>query len=162
MDLDGAAGNTCDAGICLHWRRDRNAAVELAAAAAVWLAPDYLLAGARAAASLPNSVWRMGRVQRRERTHAPSPKRAHGRTNGRTHARTLGKDDPGGTREIPAGTSRLMGHCAASGIEDKCLIVLTFSPVLTIERWQGRNPPHQKNQSSPCKFQTPRHAWDAY
>src|SRR5207249_9427029 len=63
MDLDGAAGDSCDGGVCHHWRRDRDATLELAAAAAVRLAPDYHLAGAWTAASLPDSVWRVGRVQ---------------------------------------------------------------------------------------------------
>src|SRR6266568_6430650 len=129
MDLDGAAGNTCDACICLHWRRDRNAAVELAAAAAVWLAPDYLLAGAWTVASLPYPVWRMGRLWRRKRAHASPCKRTYGRTNGRTHAGTLGKDDARRTRKIPPGPSWLLGYGATAGFEDKCLIALRFGIV---------------------------------
>src|SRR5690349_25023332 len=117
MDLDGAAGDSRDGGVHHHWRRDRDATVELAAAAAVRREPDYLLASAWTAASLPDSVRRVGRIRRRKRAHASPHQRAHGRTNGRTHAGTVGKDDARRTREIPSGASRLLGYCATTRFE---------------------------------------------
>lgn len=121
--MDGAAGNSRDDCVRHHRRRDRAALVELAAAAAFRMAPHHVLAGARTAAPLPDSVWWLGRIQGWERAPASSLERTHGGTNGRTHARTVGKDDTGGTREIPPGTSRLLGgSTTASRVEDQRLI----------------------------------------
>src|SRR5690348_6456609 len=136
MDLDCAASDFGDGIVHHYWRRNCDALVELAAAAAVRMAPDYVLAGARTAASLPDSVWRVGGIRGRKGAHASPHKRTHGGTNGRTHAGTVGKDDPRGTREIPPGTPRLLGYGATAGIEDKCLSgsFLFFKLFLQIER----------------------------
>src|SRR5260221_3008738 len=52
INLDSYAGDPGDSAICRHRRRSSNAPVELAAAAALRLAPDYFLA----------SVWNSGAV----------------------------------------------------------------------------------------------------
>src|SRR5207248_10378119 len=70
---------------------------------------NYLLAGARTVASLPDSVRRLGRFWGRERAHASSHEGRHGGENGGTHERTVGKDDAGGTRKIPPRPWRLLG-----------------------------------------------------
>src|SRR6478672_10752329 len=58
MDLH-RAGRACrDAALCLHRRGSREAVVELAAAAALRLAPGDVLAGARVAGALPHSLRR--------------------------------------------------------------------------------------------------------
>src|ERR1051325_7250563 len=101
MDLDCSAGDFGDGIVHRHWRRDCDAFVELAAADVVRMAPDYVLAGAGTAASLPDSVRWLGGIWRRKRAHASPHKRTHGGTNGRTHAGTVGKDDAGRGRKSP-------------------------------------------------------------
>src|SRR4029077_10361565 len=58
MVLDGAFRNCGDPAIYLRRRRGRDAPVELAAAAAVRMAHAWLLAGARAAGTVPDFVRR--------------------------------------------------------------------------------------------------------
>src|SRR5207253_636443 len=109
VDLASSSGDRRNHPIYFHWRRARNASLELAATATVRLAPNYLLAGARTVASLPDSVRRLGRFWGRERAHASSHEGRHGGENGGTHERTVGKDDAGGTRKIPPRPWRLLG-----------------------------------------------------
>src|ERR1039458_474723 len=53
-DFDCSTGDCGDAAIYLHRRRNRAASVELAAATAFRLAPDYLLAGDWTSGAVPN------------------------------------------------------------------------------------------------------------
>src|SRR5437764_3180846 len=57
-NLDRSAGHPGDPALCLHWRRNSDASVELAAAGAVRMAANYLLAGCGTAGSVPHSVRR--------------------------------------------------------------------------------------------------------
>ena len=66
--------------VVVRLRRDRDAALELAAAAALRLARDHAAAGIRAAGAVPDAVWRV----RRRRRWRPSSQ----------------TDDPGGARAI--------------------------------------------------------------
>src|SRR5258707_8272297 len=74
MDVHRAAGDPGNGGVHVHRRRAGDAAVELAAADAVRLARDYVLAGARTASALPDSFWRVRTpwVQRLEYSGAHS------------------------------------------------------------------------------------------
>src|SRR5260370_19326167 len=97
MDLPGSAGNSGDAGIYRRWRRNRDAPVELAAAAALRLAPDHLLASAWTSGAVPDPLRRTWMAPFRSPQFPPSherPLRAHdtgrARTIPATHARTLG------------------------------------------------------------------------
>src|SRR5208283_415490 len=96
MDLYRSGGDYRDYAVYDHRRRSGEAAVELAAAAAVRLARDQLLAGAGHSDAVPNPV----RPHRRPRTPPIQISRAHGRallehdagragTNPATHARTF-------------------------------------------------------------------------
>src|SRR5437773_4240467 len=58
MDLDGSAGDSGDGAVYRHWRRNSVALVELAAAAALRLAPDHFLASARDAGAMPHPLRR--------------------------------------------------------------------------------------------------------
>src|SRR5262249_12982347 len=60
MGLPGPAGRPGDPALRRPRRRDREAAVELGAPPALRLAPDQLLAGARAAGPVPDPVRRPG------------------------------------------------------------------------------------------------------
>src|SRR5207302_5863015 len=117
MDLDSAAGELRNDTIHLHGRRAGDASMELAAATAVRLAPNYLLAGARTVAALPDPVRGLGRFRGRKRAHASSHERTHGGKNGGAHEGTVGKDDPGGTRKIPPRPWRLLGPRGAARSE---------------------------------------------
>src|SRR5947208_3307825 len=91
MDLDGSAGDRRDDLIRVHWRRAGDASLELAAAAAVRLAANYVLAGAWTAAALPDLVrgaWcsRLASFQ-----YAFQDETANGRA--------VGADDAGRTRK---------------------------------------------------------------
>src|ERR1035438_8049921 len=59
MDFPGSAGDSGDAAIYRHRRRNSAATVELAATGVVRMAANYLLAGSRTAGSLPDSVRRL-------------------------------------------------------------------------------------------------------
>src|SRR5438552_4440928 len=60
MVLDCAAGDCSAAAVCVHWRRSRDAPVELAAAAPVRVADAGILASAGLAGAVPDSVRRSG------------------------------------------------------------------------------------------------------
>src|SRR6266478_4662612 len=60
MDLDSSAGDPGDGAICLPRRRTSAAPVELAAAAALRLAPDHLLASAGTSGAVPHPLRRLG------------------------------------------------------------------------------------------------------
>src|SRR5713101_8910186 len=94
MDLDSSAGDPGDGAICLPRRRTSAAAVELAAAAALWLAPDHLLASAGTSGALPHPLRRMERPWLSSLQYAATHERAHGRA--------LGAHDARGAREVPA------------------------------------------------------------
>src|SRR5258708_2643982 len=93
MDLDSSAGDPGDGAICLPRRRTSAAPVELAAAAALRLAPDLLLASAGTSGAVPHPLWRMGQPWLSSLQYAAANQRAHGRA--------LGADDPRGAREVP-------------------------------------------------------------
>src|SRR6266446_4079129 len=88
MDFSGPASATRDRAFHLDWRRTCHASLELAAADAVRMAANYLLASYRAAGSLPDSVrrleWRRSSLQIRA-----------------ANGRALGADDARGAREVP-------------------------------------------------------------
>src|SRR3954447_2379652 len=97
MDFPGAARNPRFPALHGGRRRSRAATVELAAATAVWLAPDYVLAGARAARAVPDPLRRSGGP--RLPIELPSPAR-----------RALAALDARGARAVPrrdAGAVRL-------------------------------------------------------
>jgi RNA polymerase sigma factor (sigma-70 family) len=58
MDFHGPAGDSGDTAVYLHRRRDRAASVELAAAAALRLASDHLLAGGWNSGAVPHPLRR--------------------------------------------------------------------------------------------------------
>src|SRR5258708_961036 len=97
MDLDGSLGDSGNPRIHIHRRPTGDAVVELAAANALRLAPDYLLASPRTPGSLPHPLRRTGRArtfrppqfpQSHERALREHDARRAG-TIPATHARTL-------------------------------------------------------------------------
>src|SRR5712671_2821692 len=98
MDVHRAAGDPGNGGVHVHRRRAGDAAVELAAADAVRLARDYVLAGARTASALPDSFWRVRRPWF-QRLEYPG---AHSRADGRA----LGSHDARRTGALPSGRGR--------------------------------------------------------
>src|SRR5712691_3788852 len=97
MDLDGSLGDPGDPGIYVHRRRTGDAFVELAAAAALRLAANYLLAGHRTTGPLPDSVRRLGWSWFSSLQYAA----AHGRAYAAANGRALGAHDARGARKIP-------------------------------------------------------------
>src|SRR5713226_7713939 len=94
MDLDRSAGDSGDPTVYLHRRRNRAAFVELAAAAGLRMAANHLLAGARTAASLPDSVRRPRCSWFSSFPYAFEDAAAHGRTVGTDDARRTRKSPP--------------------------------------------------------------------
>src|ERR1700756_4559850 len=76
MVFDCSAGDHGDGALCLHRRRNRAAPVELAAAAAVRLAPDHFLASAWPSGVVPDPLWRIGIAPLRSPGFSPSHERA--------------------------------------------------------------------------------------
>src|SRR5690242_14129295 len=95
-DLDSSAGDCSDSAIYLHWRRNRDALVELAAAVALWLARDHLLAGAWTSRAVPHPL----RQARRTQFHSLRCPPAHGRA--------LRQHDSRGARTIPSAHARTL------------------------------------------------------
>src|SRR6266851_3136847 len=82
MGFYGSAGDPGDSGIYRHRRRIGHALVELAAAAALRLAADYLLASDWNSGAMPDSLRRIWTSRLRSFQIPPS------------HGRTLGAHDP--------------------------------------------------------------------
>src|SRR5271156_755394 len=59
-DFHGSAGDSGDTAVHLHRRRDRTPPVELAAAAALWVEGNYLLAGSWNSDAVPDTLRRLG------------------------------------------------------------------------------------------------------
>src|SRR5260370_12781659 len=93
MDLDSSAGDPGDGAICLPRRRTSAAPVELAAAAALRLAPDHLLASAGTSGAVPHPLRRMGQPLLSSLHYAATHERAPGRV--------LGEDDARRARKVP-------------------------------------------------------------
>src|SRR6266404_7486471 len=93
MDFSGPTSATSDGPFHLDWRRTGHASLELAAADAVRMAADYLLAGCRTAGSLPDSVRRLEWSWQSTLQYAAA--------HGPAHGRALGADDARGAREVP-------------------------------------------------------------
>src|SRR5215472_4837901 len=91
VDLDRPGGVPRNHPIHLPWRRAREVSLELAPAGVVWMAADYLLAGARTAASLPDSVRRPWRSRLSSFQYALEDATADGRTLGADDARRTRK-----------------------------------------------------------------------
>src|SRR5260370_2673396 len=94
MDFPCSAGDSGDGAICLPRWRTNAAPLELAAAAALRLAPDHLLASAGTSGAVPHPLRRMERPWLSPLPYAAANQRAHGRA--------LGAHDPRGPREVPA------------------------------------------------------------
>src|ERR1700676_1699729 len=92
-----SAGDSGDAAICLHRRRTCDATVELAAAAALWLAPDHVLASAWTSGAVPDPLRRIWKAWLRPYKLPPS------------HERALWKYDARGAGAIPASHARTLG-----------------------------------------------------
>src|SRR5579859_2240243 len=94
-DLDGSGGDRGDGSVHLRRRGDREAVVELAAANAVRMAHDHLLAGAGHSSFVPDS-FRTSRFSpwRRASLRAPADPGTHGRALGADDARGARKDAP--------------------------------------------------------------------
>src|SRR5580693_9169989 len=93
MDLSGPISGTRNGAFCLAWWRAGHASLELAAAFAVRMAANYLLASLRTAGSVPDTVRWLGRSSWLSLQYAAA--------NFPTHGRALGTDDAGGAREVP-------------------------------------------------------------
>jgi RNA polymerase sigma factor (sigma-70 family) len=93
-DFHGSAGDSGDAAIYLHRRRSSAASVELAAAAALRLAPDYVLAGSGNSGAVPDTVRRLWRPRLPPLQLAAA------------HGRALAAHDARGAGKIPAGYAR--------------------------------------------------------
>src|SRR6266446_7489970 len=106
MDLDGSAGDPGDAAVYRHWRRNSAALVELAAAAALRLAPDHLLASARDAGAMPHPLRRTWHSWHSWFQYAFQCSAAHGRA--------VGADDAGRTRKSPPALGTLRIRAARS------------------------------------------------
>src|SRR6266404_2514447 len=89
MDFPWPAGDSGDAPIYLPRRRTGAAPVELAAAAALWLAPDHLLASPGTSGAVPHPLRRMGRSWLSSLQYSA------------TNGRALAADDTRGAREVP-------------------------------------------------------------
>src|SRR5437879_12400194 len=94
MDFSGSAGNSGDAAVYRHRRRSGAATVELAAAAALRLAPDYFLASGWNSGAVPDPLRGIGTPRFRPLEIPPS------------HVRALGAHDPRGAGTIPARHAR--------------------------------------------------------
>lgn len=88
--VDFCRGADCDGVVYLAGRRSGDALMELAAADAIRMEDDHLLAGARLAGALPASVWELDGPGRSAREFSAA------------HGREVGADDAGGARKIPA------------------------------------------------------------
>src|SRR5258708_7419485 len=115
MDLDSSGGDPGEGAICLPRRRTSAAALELAAAAALRLAPDLLLASAGTSGAVPHPLRRMGRPWLSSLQYAAANQRAHGRA--------LGTHDPRGAREVPPKLSGTLqpiraAECQADGLSN--------------------------------------------
>src|SRR5258708_33643533 len=88
MELRGSAGDRGDRALPLHRRRDREAALELAAAAALRLAAADLLAGAWAPGAVPDPLRRNGAPRLRPLPLPPAHPRG-ARAHPARHARAL-------------------------------------------------------------------------
>src|SRR5258708_7203028 len=95
MDLDGSLGDSGNPRIHIHRRPTGDAVVELAAANALRLAPDYLLASPRTPGALPHPLRRTGRARTFRPPQFPAP-----------HGRALGTHDARGAREVPPELAR--------------------------------------------------------
>src|SRR5262245_16220716 len=105
-------------GVCgLHPDRRRSGAavVELAAAAALRLETDYVLAGARPAGADAHSLWRIRPPTRVLRRRIPAP---DGRAHGRPHGGPLGAHESRGTGAIPSAHPRALRIRSGSGKPD--------------------------------------------
>src|SRR5712692_2834286 len=96
MDFSGSAGNSGDAAVYRHRRRSSAATVELAAAAALRLAPDYFLASGWNSGAVPDPLRGIGTPRFRPLEIPPS------------HVRALGAHDPRGAGTIPARHARTL------------------------------------------------------
>src|SRR5215472_183583 len=85
-DFSGPAGDLRCPAVCRPRRRDRAAAVELAAAAHLWPAPDHLLAGPRTSGAVPNPL---RRIRRPRLLPLPAHDSRGAGTIPSAHARTL-------------------------------------------------------------------------
>ena len=94
MDFYCSAGDPGDSGVYRDRRRISHASVELAAAAPLRLAADYLLASGWNSGAMPDSLRRIW-TSRFRPFQIPSP-----------HGRTLGAHDPGRAGTIPARNAR--------------------------------------------------------
>src|SRR5207302_9190646 len=98
MDFPGAAGNRRIPALHRHRRRSRTATVELAAAAAFRLAPDYVLASAWIAGALPDPVRRIWIPRSRSLQCSPPDPPSYGRA--------VGADDGRGAGALATGHAR--------------------------------------------------------
>src|SRR5712692_8392486 len=96
-DFHCSAGDSGDSGICRHRRRNSTAPVELAAAAALRLAPDHLLASAWTSGAVPDPFRRIWMAPFRSPQFPPS------------HERPLRAHDAGRAATIPAAHARTLG-----------------------------------------------------
>src|SRR6266571_4048487 len=139
MDFHCSAGNSGDARICCHWRRNSATPVELAAAAALRLAPDHLLASAWTSDAVPDSLRRTGRARFRSLQFPPSHERALRAHDARragtipaTHARTLRlrpiyKREQGAMRPSRQRPPGLVGNRARGVISSVFCAACTFA-----------------------------------
>src|ERR1700723_835290 len=100
MDLSCTISSARNGAFRLAWRRTGHASLELAAAFAFWMAPNYLLARLRTAGSLPHPLRRLGWSSR--------PSLQYAAANGRAHGRALGEDDSRGAREVSPKLARTL------------------------------------------------------
>src|SRR6267154_1887573 len=96
MDFPCSAGDPRDAAIRIHWRRNRDATLELAVAALVQLASDHLLASTWTSGAVPNPLRRIRRASFRPPQLPPS------------HERALRAHDAGRAGTIPAADARAL------------------------------------------------------
>src|SRR5438045_548171 len=96
MDLHRSSRDSGNRAVYLYWRRNRAVAMELVAAATVWLAADHLLAGARASGALPHPLWQIRRARVPSLAFPP------------WHGRTLASHDSRGAGPIPARHARTL------------------------------------------------------
>src|SRR6266849_1889299 len=97
MDYPCSAGDSGDPGIYRHRRRTSDAFVELAAATALRLAPDHLLASAGTSGAVPDPLRRLGWSWLSSLQYSAANRRAYSATSGRA----LGADDARGARKAP-------------------------------------------------------------
>src|SRR5580704_4962521 len=93
MDLSGPLSGTCNGAFRLARRRIGHASLELAAAFAVRMAANHLLASLRTAGSVPDSVRRLG--------WSSWPSLQYAAANIPAYGRALGEDDARRAREVP-------------------------------------------------------------